>query len=366
MPADSAAVFSRSLRIVALVLLVAAPLPGHAAEPRFLGPLRIRDLSPISMLRLDFAPAHAVDDEQVRAIRVNYSHANVYIVSGAADEFLIERNSDSPLSGDDVRAMLSREGNVFFFDGELSLVEIEYIHSLTPSMQVQVAWPLHIHGGGFLDRTIEGFHDATGLGRASRHLMSRNDMHVVARLGDDELVMIERGTRAGHGDPTISLRHASRLGRGMSLVAEAAVKIPAGDPEHYFSSGHSDMGVQLSLQKQFERNALYLGGSWVRVGDTRLFPNFALTDAQSISLAWEYAFSGMTWGIVQGSWGRGAFRGAETSSMTDDRNQISLGLRRRLSDRSAVTFALTENVIHFKNTPDIGIHLGVGFLLRKQ
>lgn len=350
--------------LAAFLLAASAAL---AAEPpaEFFGPLRIRDLSPISMLRLDFVPAHGVESDDLRVVRVSYSHANVYIVSKTVSDYLRARGTDDPLSAQDVDALLAADGDVYYFDGELSLVELEYLRSIAHNTVVQVTWPLHIHGGGYFDRTIEGFHELIGHNTADRDLTSRNDMQVVARLGEDRLVMIDHGTTAGTGDPTVSIRRHFSLGRRTTFVLEGAVKIPVGDESNFFSSGHTDYGVQLSLQKEFARQAFYVGASHVFIGETRIFPNFPLSDPQSAAIAWERKVGRSTWAIAQATWGRAAFRDIDVEEITSDRNQVSIGLRRTLKNRAMLTLALTENVIHFKNTPDFGVHFGIGWILRR-
>jgi hypothetical protein len=69
---------------------------------------------------------------------------------------------------------------------------------------------------------------------------------------------------------------------------------------------------------------------------------------------------------VQGSWSRSTFKGAAESAFTDDRTQVSLGWRQRLSPHLVATAALTENVIHFKNTPDIAIHFSMGWIFPER
>lgn len=352
----------RSFRTAILLALLA--LPAAAQAPSFAGPLRIRDLSPISILRLDFPPAWGVGPEPKRALRVQYSTANIFILSDVAAEFLESRGADDPLQREDVEALLGVPGDVFLFDGEISIIEAEYVRAIAPRTHLQITWPLHLHGGGFLDRTIEAFHETTGLNTARRDLLSRNDMHVVARLGEDRLVMVDRGTRAGTGDPSVALRHAFVLRGRSSLVAEAGVKIPIGDDQQYFSSGEADYGVQLSWQKAYEKNALYASASWVWLGGLRIFPSFPVTDTPTVNIAWERRTSPGAWTIAQASWSRSTFDGANDSQMNDDRMLVSIGRRRVLPGGIIGWLAFTENVLSYKTTPDLSIHAGFGWIPR--
>jgi len=345
------------------LLLVFLAMSTYAQEAPFLGPLRIRDLSPIAALRLDFIPAHGFyGSTRGQALRINYSEANVFIVSDAVADYLRKRNRPDPLGPQDIQAILSPDGDVFFFDGEIGTVDVEYIRSISDHMQLQVEWPILMRGGGFLDRFIEGFHEVTGLNTAYRDLTARNDFQVVTRIGTDTLVLNERGTDAATGDPTVSLRHVTKLGRGRHLTTEVGVKVPVGDEARFFFSGDFDYGLQMSLQQQWERQALYLDASYVWVGDIRVFPNFPLNNSPTITAAWERRIGLQHWAIVQGSWSRSTFKGAAESAFTDDRTQVSIGWRQRLSPHLVTTAALTENVIRFKNTPDFAIHFSMGWI----
>lgn len=349
-------------RICLLVSGFLLTTPLHAEALRFVGPLRVRDLSPIAQLRLDFVPAHGLTGARGRAFRINYSLANVYLVSDVVADYLVERNRADLLTDADIEEILTREGDVFFFDAEVSTLDFEYIRSLTDRLQLQMAWPVQIRGGGFLDRFIETFHESVGLNTASRDLTARNDVQVVARVGQDNLVFRERGTQAGWGDPSVSLRYSTHLPRRTWLTIEGAVKIPVGDEQRFFSSGEFDYGTQLTFQKQYERNALYLAASYVWVGDFRAFTNFPLNNTPTIATTWERRLSGPNWLVLQGSWSHSTLRGATDTALTDDRTLLSIGWRRQVHENLIATLAITENVIHFKNTPDFGVHVALAWI----
>jgi hypothetical protein len=69
--------------------------------------------------------------------------------------------------------------------------------------------------------------------------------------------------------------------------------------------------------------------------------------------------------LAQMTWSKSTVAGIESSDLTDDRMQISVGLRHRPPRaRYTASLALTENVVHYKNTPDIGIHFGFAWILQ--
>ncbi len=349
---------------IGLSILLAAAPDLIAADPQFIGPVRVRDLSPISMLRLDFVPAHACsDDPSLSVLRVNYSDANVFMVSGTVESYLETRRQERGLTASDVNALLKQQDDFFIFDAEVAVADVEYIRALSKRTQVRLEWPLISRGGGFLDHTIEQFHSSAGLGSADRDVIDRNDVNIVARMDGRTFALTGRGTHVAPGDPTVSLQHSFPLGTDADVILEAAAKIALGGERGYFSSGASDLGVQVSAERRFSRNAFYGGISFVRVGEGHVFHVFRLSNSPSVIGAWERRMGAATWLITQTTWSRETLKPATRSPLDEDRIQITAGVRRRVGHRAIATFALTENIVHFKNTPDIGVHVSLAWFL---
>lgn len=343
--------------------LLLMPLRVDASD--FFGPIRIRDLSPMSSLRLDMMPPHAChDDRWEGALRLDYSAANVFIMTDNVAEFLRERKRATPLTGADVKQLLDRsEGDVFFYDAEVTLVDVEYIHQLDERWYARVEWPLMMRSGGAMDRGIERFHEAAGLNSANRDVISRDDVHIVARIDGQELVMLDRGAEMSVGDPVLAAGFAQEIGRRLFVVGEAAVKIPLGDRRRYFSSGRTDVGAQLALQRFFRSNALYAGVNYVWTGRPRVLETFHMSNAWTAGAAWETRVGRKSWFLSQATWSGGAIEPEIDSTFTGDRIQVTIGLRRLFATNLVSTLALTENLVHFKTTPDVGVHLAVSWLI---
>ncbi len=354
------------LAVFVASVLLSAPLALAADDPAFIGPVRVRDLSPISMLRLDFVPAHACsDDGSLSVLRVNYSEANVFMVSDAAENFLEARRQQGGLSASDVHALMQGKSDFFIFDAELAITDFEYIRALSKRTQVRIEWPVMSRGGGFLDHTIEEFHSATGLNSADRNMIDRNDVNIAARINGSTFALTGGGTHTTSGDPTIAVQHSFPVGPDADLVLETAAKIALGGERGFFSSGASDLGVQLSAERRFSRDAFYGGINFVRVGNGRVFRVFRLSNSPGVIAAWERRLGTRTWGIVQTTWSRETLKPASHSPLDDDRIQVTAGVRRKLGSRLIGTVALTENIVHFKNTPDIGVHVSIAWFLNR-
>src|SRR5687767_3473708 len=98
-------IFKHKLRLAAaralfVFALAAIPAQGQA---ELLGPLRVRDLTPFNLLRLDMLPAHDVTgDSGSWAIEADISHANTFVMSGNVSDYLARRGMRGPLEPGDV------------------------------------------------------------------------------------------------------------------------------------------------------------------------------------------------------------------------------------------------------------------------
>lgn len=338
-------------------------MPAAADDLGFIGPLRVRDLSALAILRLDMVPSHSVREfDRGWGVEWHYSHANVYGMSDSVAEYLEERGRREELTRSDVDALFARQGDVFYHDFEVGVMSLTLTRAFNKRWQASLNVPWHYYGGGDFDSFVEDFHQTIGIGSAHRDLAARDRAQIIQRVGPDEFVVLGINDNVGLADPSLTIRYNLASGGKWHLVVEGAAKMPLGDEEGYFSTGRPDYGMQLSMHRDFEKHSYFASLSHIWVGDVDLLPHFPLSNTPSVTVGHERLFSSRTSGIVQASWSRSAFRDAEVSESTEDRTQISLGLRRR-HGRFVYEAALTENVANFNNTPDIGFHLGVAMMI---
>ena len=99
-------------------------------ETGLLGPLRIRDMTPFNLLRLDMLPAHAVDAGPGSwAIEAGLSFSNTFVMSDNVHEYLRHRATASgaaPLSAADVEAIQAMGQDAYYVDGEFDLLEATF------------------------------------------------------------------------------------------------------------------------------------------------------------------------------------------------------------------------------------------------
>lgn len=351
-------------RLSTAVLLAAFAAAGAAQEPAkpepwtHLGLLRVRDLTPFGILRLDFLPAHAVNGPPgTWALETNLSYQNTFVLSDNVAEYLEARGGGGrvELTPEDVAALQGLGEEVYFVDLELGLLDLTAHYRFSPHWGGYLTVPVLSFRDGFLDSTIEGFHEQFGFDTAHRDLAVRNRLQVVIAAEGARLAILDPPD-GGVGDPVLGARYSlfARPER-WNLVLEGAVKVAWSDERPLLSSGKSDTGVQLSLQKYFGRQALYLTASAVYYAGS---DNPATPDLEqvlpTVVLGWEHRLTRHTNAILQLYASPSVIQESDLDELTADKYLLSLGFQSRRGPWF-YRFALTENLKNFANTPDIGV-----------
>src|SRR5262245_10645924 len=185
----------------------------NAGEPRsgasLLGPLRIRDMTPFNLLRLDMLPAHAVDaGVGTWAIEADLSFSNTFVMSDNVRRYLQERGGGSALSTADADAILGLGEDAFYVDGEFGLLEVTGHYRVARRTSLYMTLSVYNFSGGFMDGSIEGFHDAFDLENAGRDLVARRKFQTLTSIGGVQVVSLEAPVANGLGDPVFGVRHA--------------------------------------------------------------------------------------------------------------------------------------------------------------
>src|SRR6266581_3623640 len=243
--------------VVVLLGLAATPACG---ETEFLGPLRIRDMTPFNLLRLDMLPAHAVAAGRGSwAIEADLSYTNTFVMSDNVRTYLEGRHRREPLTQADVDAILGLGEDAYYVDGESGLLDLTVHYGVTHRSSVYLTISAYDFTGGFLDRTIENFHDAFGLDTNGRDLVARNRSQTVLSLGGLRTSFLDPPTEGGLGDPVMGARTFWPLrGRRWGLVIDGAAKLALRGERSFLSTGTNDFGLQASLQGKFRHQGVYL------------------------------------------------------------------------------------------------------------
>jgi hypothetical protein len=243
---------------------------------------------------------------------------------------------------------------------ELAELDVTLHYKFTDRWGAYVVMSGVNYSGGFLDSAIESFHDTFGFENNGRETVRRNDVNMVADFESASFAFLGAPTHGGMLDPTIGLRYSSGgQVRGWSYVLEAAAKVAWRGRRDFLSTGETDYGVQATLQRFGEHHAWYLSASAVYFdGSSSMIESGSLI-VPTLVLGYERQLGDKTHLILQGYVSDSVYTRDETAlgELLAVKYQLSLGLYRRFG-RGVLSFAITENLQNFNNTPDVGLQLG--------
>lgn len=331
------------------------------------GLLRSRDLTPFGFLRLDMRPAHAVSIKPgTWAIETELSYQNTWALSPDVEDYLtgLESSGRRDLGPADAQAIRDLPGENYLVDLELALLDVTFHYKISDVWTAYVIASGVSYQGGFLDSTIEGFHDTFGFSTFGRPAVTRNQVNLIYDLKSSQYTSLGRPTDGGLLDPTLGLRYTGLTLPGKwHLATEVAVKVPIAGRRELLSTGRTDYGVQMSLQRKGQHHAFYVdaaavyysGSSQVSEQESQIIP--------TLIVGYERMLTARTNVNLQGYVSPSVYSHRETDldELLGIKYQASLGVRHRRNN-VLFTFAITENLQNINNTPDIGFQLGLAWV----
>ena len=346
--------------ILAVTEIVYAP-PLLANDSDYFGLLRARDLTPFGFLRLDMRPAHAVSaPEGTWAIETEFAYQNTWAISPEVEKYLNSLDGRRQLGAAELEAIRGLPGENYLIDLELAELDVTLHHKFSRHWGAYVVLSAVSYDGGFLDGTIEQFHDTFGFSPYGRPAFKRDDVNLIFDLRSAQVAMLEAPISGGLLDPTIGIRFSGvTLPSNWDLVLEAAAKLPIQGHELFLSTGRADFGIQATLQRFSRHHALYVSTSAVYYEGTNSITPTPAQIVPTLVVGYERRLSSDTHVILQGYVSPSIYSRNETdlSGLLATKYQLSLGVYRRTGS-GVMSFAITENVRNVSNTPDIGLQVG--------
>ena len=350
-------------KLIALVALAASP----AAAADLYGLLPGRDLSPFGFLRLDMRPAHAVSIEPGSfALETEFASQNTWAMSPKVERYLteLEESGRRQLGEAELAAIRDLPGENYLIDLEMNAVDMTLHYKFSPRLSGYLVATAVAFDGGFLDSTVERFHQAFGLSSFGRPAVARDSINLVYDLKSTSYASLDVPSSKGLLDPTIGLRYSGiQLGRAWNLSIEGAVKLALDGERPLLSTGRSDYGLQAAAQWRGERQAFYANVSAVYYSGGEFLVRHEAQVVPTLILGYEYALTPNTNLNIQSyaSTSMYSHRDTDLEELLGNKYQITAGFRHRRDD-VVVSFGITENVQNINNTPDIGFQFGVAWL----
>jgi len=350
-------------KLIALLAFGATPV----AAADLYGLLPGRDLSPFGFLRLDMRPTHAVSIEPGGwALETEFASQNTWAMSPKVERYLtdLESTGRRQLGDAELAAIRDLPGENYLIDLEMTAVDLTLHYRFSPRLTGYLITTAVAFDGGFLDSTVERFHEAVGLSSAGRPAVARDSINLIYDLKSTSYSNLNVPSSDGLLDPTFGLRYSGiQLGRAWNLSFEAAVKLAVDGERPLLSTGRSDYGLQATAQWRGERQAFYANVSAVYYSGGEFLVRHEAQVVPTLILGYEYALTPNTNLNIQSYTSTSMYSHGDTDlqELLGNKYQVTAGFRHRRDD-VVVSFGITENVQNINNTPDIGFQFGVAWL----
>jgi hypothetical protein len=357
------------VRIVAAVAFGSVATPLLAQEGQFYGLMRERDLSPFGFMRLDMRPAHAVSTEPGSwAVETDLAFQNTWALSPEVEKYLtgLEASGRRELGPEELQAIRDLPGENYLVDLEAAVYDMTVHYKLARDWSAYAVVSAVSYRGGFMDGTIEAFHDTFGFSSFGRPAVARNRVNAIYDLKGSSYVNLNDGASGGLLDPVLGLRYSSpqRL-RGWNFSLEGALKVPVAGQRDFLSTGRLDLGVQSSAQHRRGRNAFYVDAAAVWYGGGQAPSPTEQQVVPTLVVGYERQLTARTNINLQGYVSPSMYSSDETGlrELRATKYQATLGLRHRV-DAHVWTVGITENLQNINNTPDMSFQVGYAFVPR--
>jgi hypothetical protein len=344
---------------VLVLAVLSAPLAA-APESNFYGMLRARDLSPFGYLRLDMRPSASAPQEPGSwGIETDFAYQNTWATSPEVEKYLNGLSGRRELGPAEFQAIRDLPGENYLVDIELAQFDATFNYQIDDKWSTYLIVSGASFGGGFLDGFIENFHRVADQPEFGRPAAARNDGNLLFDLKSGQFADFS-ATGGGLLDPVIGVRYTgAAFSENWNMTIEGAIKIPVSDREAMLSTGRTDVGVQLSVQRYWARQAVYVNASAVYYAGMKNFVPEPSRVLPTLVVGYERRMTPRTNLIFQSYFSRSVYQREQTdlAELRGSKIQLSGGIHHRRGAH-LFTFALTENIGNINNTPDVGFQVG--------
>lgn len=352
--------------IVAAFLLA---LQGGALASGPDDPLPLRGQLPFKLLFLDQAPAAAsVGPARQARFALHATYENTMV---GTDELvhLFARTGLATYDGLVTLPLLQTVADsqpsrtAFVLDGETLRTVLDARVGIARRLEVGIEVPFLSHGRGFMDRSIDSFHDRFSLPDGGRTGFAHGEFRA-GYVGNGETVYFDEppgGFRLGDIVVSVTGALATQRGRMPAVSASLSAKLPTGNFKVLHGSGSADYGGAVRVSRKWGRATLHGGYAYNVIGEWRLAPGVPLHDSRSLYAAWAFSVTPRTHVVVQALRTRGPFPFRSGNDLGKVAMEFSAGFRYRLPGGVALEWAFVENLEPFYNTPDVGSFFGVSY-----
>jgi|YNPNPStandDraft_1061719.scaffolds.fasta_scaffold10053_3 hypothetical protein len=305
----------------------------HCCRNAGLGPLLLRGQSAFQALRLSLIPMGVGDLEK--------GHWEAQVTTTWTNHWAWKENK-------------------YLVDGEFLNTGFYLKYAVTDRVHIKLEIPFLMRGGGFMDGAIMWFHNTFGLGQMGREDFRKDQFRIILWRKDGTVYALDT-SQGWIGLEDIVLSANVLLTEGGAwlprMSVSAHLKFPTGDKERLFGSGGLDGGISLCMAKRIWRLYGYLGIQYSRFSGDEIagipMRPYQISLFSSIEYPWTDRFSIILQEVTNTGAAKDFYQFSETT------NEITFGMKAEFLPKTFLEFGLIENLFHFDNSPDFGLHFGL-------
>ncbi|PCI09079.1 MAG: hypothetical protein COB77_00900 [Gammaproteobacteria bacterium] len=140
-----------------------------------------------------------------------------------------------------------------YLDYEAYRLNVSYQYGLNEKWDIKFTIPLIHQTGGFLDTSIDNWHEIFNLPRANRPFVENNQYEANYTIAKQSLVNLD-ATSTSLGDVQISLAHSLIAHENTTVSLWGNVKLPTGNKNKLSGNGATDISAWLAINQQLSEN----------------------------------------------------------------------------------------------------------------
>jgi hypothetical protein len=337
-------------------------------------PLPLRSQFPLDLPFLELPPLSAfLPEPHAWRLETNVAYENTHAMSDhlwkvySTDNFkTLGGKLTQPIL--EATAAETPSQHAYLVDGETMNLTVGASYGFGRRFEAGFSLPLYMHTGGFLDHTIDEYHQALGLPDGGRGAFATNQ-YVVAYTDHGHTVYLDEPPGGiSQGDLLLTGRlgiAASKAGTS-ALTGTLGVELPTGVASRFDGNGSTDFGLGLEASWRTSHATTHAGIRHAFLGGWAEGPGFNLGGRSSVYVSWQHDVFTASRVLLQMLGGTGPFPHRSGGGLGDPGIEIALGMTHRVDARTTFEWALLENLLpDYFNTPDVGGWLGWRFTTGK-
>lgn len=214
--------------------LFAAMMAGCVANPRFAGPMPVRNQHPAQLTVMHMPPAAAsVLPRGAVQGRADVAYTSLFL------------NGQS-------------FGDAFYMDGEYLRSAASARFGLGRGFEAGVSLPFAHTSGGFLDDFLIDYHDAFGFPDQDRQLVPKDDFRIDATKNGLSVWSVERRSFEPLDVPlSLTWQATDPTAGDLGVALRAGLELPVGDDDRGYGNGEVDFAAGVLLEQRWRDVAFY-------------------------------------------------------------------------------------------------------------